>query len=407
MLKFTEYLVEATINDFVGGKKDSETERHRSQYYDDSHLDAPFHKIGGRYVLAKDRKDIHPDFQKDKEVKLDRIALMKDSFGKMRYHGIVGDKSIPMSNFQKPKLLMKRRGDTLNVENTQINSIHSQIQKEIEKNGGKPIRMKMPNGEINEVAGIKAASELTGGKNTKAKADAYLHDKNGNPLHFMSLKGDTYQQWGGYKDLDEHPVIQHAISKFKELKNKLAPNENFLPANSVYHYDLDSKNPEHRALIAKAMYGKNHGQEYGIHNVHAIYGGNTTTLKPSEDGIFQLHTNAIHTNSNDENTPVANAKIMLHKSSGHNQAGTGGRVTIQDTGNVQSSTSINNGVDEAIKTRMQPKQKIVRSPAQKATNQQKQPSSITTQENSRLADDRGPSGDYAGHSYHGPGEKEQ
>lgn len=348
MLKFSEFLVEAVMNDFLGGKKDAETERHKLQYFDDSHPEGSFNKISGRYVLARDRTDVDPNFKKETELKLDRVELKKDSAGKMRYHGVIGDKHIPMSHFQKPALLRKRTGDTLRTESAQISSIKSQIEKAMQENGGKPIKLRAADGNIVEVAGIKAV----GGKK---KADAFLHDGEGNPVHYMSLKGDTYQQWGGYTDVFDHKKTKDVISKFQELKSKLAPNDNTLPSGSIYHYSLDRENPEDRKIIMKAMYGKEHGGEHGENNVHAIYGGNTVELRKGEDGIHSLFTNALHVNRNDDTSDITDAKIMLHKSTGHSQAGTGGRVTIQHALNAQSSTSINNGVDEAIKARKERK----------------------------------------------------
>lgn len=352
MLLFSEFLIEAksTINDLVGGKRDSETERHRTQYYDDSHPDGSFNKISGRYVLDRNRTDIHPDFKKDFEIKLDRIEQRQDSSGVTRYHGIIGDKAIPMSHFKKPKLLMKRRGDTLRVEDEQVSSIGSQIQKAMEENGGKPIKIKTADGQVHNVAGIKS---VKGNK----KADAFLHDENGNPVHYMSLKGDTYQQWGGYTDIFDHPKTKKIISKFQELKNKLSPDSEYLPSGSIFHHTLDKDDPEEKKLIMRAMYGKKHGSEYGEENVHAIYGGNTVELRKNDDGIFNLHTNAIHVNTNDDRSDVTDAKIMLHKSSGHNQLGTGGRVTIQNALNVPSSIGINQGVDAAIQAKGQKKSK--------------------------------------------------
>lgn len=348
MINFNTFLIEATIKDLMGGAKESETERHRLQYFDDSHPEGTFNKISGRYVLARDRSDLHPDFKKDSELKLDRIALLKDAAGKMRYHGIVGNQAIPMSHFHKPKLLMKRTSDTLKTETAQINSIKSQIDKAMQENGGNPVRIKTADGKVHEVAGIKAV----GGKK---KADAFLHDAQGNPVHYMSLKGDTYQQWGGYTDVFDHQKMKNVISQFQELKSKLSPDEGTLPAGSIYHYSLDKNDPEDRKIIMRAMYGKDHGGEHGENNVNAIYGGNTVELRKGDDGIHTLHTNALHVNRNDDTSDVTDAKIMLHKSTGHSQAGTGGRITIQHALNAPSSTSINGGIDQAIQARQERK----------------------------------------------------
>jgi hypothetical protein len=346
MINFVGFLVEAAkIKDFIGGSGDSETERHRLQYFDDTHPEGSFNRINGRYVLNRDRHDLHPDYSSGAELKLEKIALLRDATGKMRYHGIIGDQAIPMSQFNKPEILKKRTGDTLRTENAQIDSISSQIKKAMEENGGRPIRVRTADGNVHEVAGIKA---IRG-----AKADAYLHDSQGNPVHHMSLKGDTYQQWGGYTDAFDHPKMKEIVSRLQELKSKLSPGSKYLPPGSIYHHTLDKNDPEDRKIIMRAMYGRDHGGEYGKNNVNAIYGGNTVTLRRGEDGIHTLQTDALHVNRNDESSDVTDAKVMLHKSSGHDQAGTGGRITIQHAMNVPSSTSINAGVDDAIMNRRQ------------------------------------------------------
>ena len=135
----------------------------------------------------------------------------------------------------------------------------------------------------------------------------------------------------------------------------MSPDSKYLPSGSIYHHTLDRDNPEDKKIIMRAMYGKEHGGEYGKNNVNAIYGGNTVTLKKGEDGIHTLHTDALHVNRNDDTSDVTDAKVMLHKSAGHDQAGTGGRITIQHALNVPSSTGINSGVDDAIRNRIQNK----------------------------------------------------
>lgn len=373
MLNFAEFLGESkktrkTMNDLLGGVKDSETERHRKQYYDDSHPDSSFNKIGGRYVLDRDRTDLHPDFKRDAEIKLDRISKEIGSDGKVRYHGIVGNHAIPMSHFQKPKTLMKRSSDPTRLENEQISSIKSQIEDAMKENGGKPIQLKTADGKVHNVTGIKA---VKGNK----KADAYLHDEHGNPLHYMSLKGDTYQQWGGYSDVFEHPKIKKIIEKMKELKGKLAPNDASLPSGSVFHHTLDRNDPEDKKIIMKAMYGKDHGKDHGENNVHAIYGGNTVALKKDKQGIYNLFTNALHVNRNDDTSDITDAKVMLHKSGGHSQQGTGGRITIQHASNVPSSLDITNGTDEAIqkfKAKKHPKPRSVHVDTRNIETPQKQ-----------------------------------
>lgn len=337
MLGFSQYLTEK-FYDSLEGTRPEETERHRKQYYDDSHPEGSFHKFDGRYVLDRDRTDLHDSYSNGSQIKLTSIQKLPDSKGSIRYHGITEHgKAIPMSHFKKPRIGRVGKNQQ-SLESEQVNFLHNAIQEQIRANGGKPIRIRTPNGDTHEVAGIK---RVEGGW---PKADAYLHDKDGNPVHWMSLKGDKFQQWGGYKDVDEHPIMKDAIDQFVKLKNRLSPEGKYLPRASAYHISLDKNDPEHRQFLFKSMYGKEHGGEYGAHNVHAIYSGNTIGLKQSEPGLFELDPTALYVNRNDDTSDVSDAKILLTNRAGMNQRGTGGRIMISHTGNVANSKEIGKGL---------------------------------------------------------------
>lgn len=314
MFKFIDlYLEESVMNDAVGNDTG---ERHRKQYYSPEIFD----QLDGRYILKKD----HPDFgAAGSEVKLSKIGIKTDAKGKTRYHGMVGRKSIPMSMFKKPPIGKAGRTDQLRLEDNQIKELQSSIQSEIKRNGGKPIRMRL-NGKIVTIAGIKKVAGTP-------KADAYLHDEHGNPVHYMSLKGDKFQQWGGHKNITEHPVMKDAISKLKAVKDSINPGEKYLPKASAYHVSLDTNDPEHRDLLMKSMYGHEHGGEYGINNVHAIYSGNTIGIKKTKHktgDVFEFDPNALYRNTNDHKSDIVDSKILVTNRAGMNQLGTGGRVMV-------------------------------------------------------------------------------
>ena len=314
MLNFIDlYLEESVMNDTVGHDTG---ERHRKQYYSPEIFD----QLDGRYILKKD----HPDFGAEgTEVKLSKIGVKTDAKGKIRYHGMVGRKSIPMSMFKKPPIGKAGRTDQLKLEDNQIKELHSSIKSEIKKNGGKPIRMRLHN-KIVTIAGIKKVPGTP-------KADAYLHDEHGTPVHYMSLKGDKFQQWGGHKNITEHPVMQKAIAKLKAIKDSINPGEKYLPKASAYHVSLDSNDPEHRDLLMKSMYGHEHGGEYGINNVHAIYSGNTIGIKKTKHktgDVFEFDPNALYRNTNDHKSDTVDSKILVTNRAGMNQLGTGGRVMV-------------------------------------------------------------------------------
>lgn len=337
MLAFTEYLLEI-FHDSLQGSTPEETERHRKTYYDDTHEDGTFHQFDGRYVLDRDRTDLHDSYKKGEQIKLTSVQQLTDKKGVMRYHGITEHgKAIPMSHFKKPRVGRVGKNQQ-SLEAQQIDYLQNAIKEKIKANKGKPIKIKTPNGETHEVAGIK---QVTGGW---PKADAYLHDKDGKPVHWMSLKGDKFQQWGGYKDVDEHPIMKSAIEQFVKLKNKIAPEGKYLPPKSAYHIPLDKNNPEHKQFLYKSMYGREHGGEYGPHNVHAIYSGNTIGLKEhKEPGVFELDPTALYVNRNNEHSDTSDAKILVTNRAGMNQRGTGGRIMISHIGNVSNSKDISGG----------------------------------------------------------------
>lgn len=339
MLRFNEYkssfLIEK-MNDSLESINPEETERHRKKYYDDSDEEGHFHKSDGLYVLDRDRTDLNDKFTKGNQVKLTSIQKLPDERGVIRYHGISGNLAIPMSHFKKPAISRAGKNQQ-KLEQEQINFLQKAIEEKMKANGNKPIKVKTPDGQIHEVAGIKS---VQGGW---PKADAYLHDKDGNPVHWMSLKGDKFQQWGGYKDIEKSPLMQSYIEKLQQHKEKIAPGEKYLPKGAAYHISLDANNPEQRELLHKSMYGKNHGGDYGPDNVHAIYSGNTIGFKETEPGIHELDPTALYTNRNDKTSDAANAKILLTYRAGMNQQGTGGRVMVSHMGNVGNSKDIDTG----------------------------------------------------------------
>mgnify|MGYP003322011288 CR=1 FL=1 len=365
MLRFAEYLEEAkTIYDSLDSSKPEETERHKRQYYDDSNPEGHFQKSDGYYVLNRDRTDLHPNYSTGKQVKLTSIQKMHDKNGVLRYHGITEHgNAIPMSHFKKPSI--NRAGkNQQKLEQEQIGYLQQVINDKMAANGHVPIRVRTPNGEVHEITGIK---QVQGGW---PKADAYLHDKYGNPVHWMSLKGDKFQQWGGYKDLENSPLMQSYIKELQDHKEKVAPGEKYLPKGAAYHIKLDSEDPEQKKLIHRSMFGPGHGGEYGPHNVHAIYSGNTIGLKKGDDGVFELDPTALYVNRNDDTSDISDAKILVTHRAGMNQQGSGGRVMVSHAGNVGNSRDIRTG-ERAVPLRTAvAREKPIAKPAQKPTPMQ-------------------------------------
>lgn len=350
MLKFNSFLLEV-FHDNLESSKPEETERHRKQYYDTSRStngdpdeDGIFHRLNGLYVLDRDRTDLRPEYKKGAQLKLSDVQSIPDSSNVMRYHGMVNgtNHSIPMSHFKKPPIGRAGKNQQ-KLEEEQIKYLTKAIDDAKAKKGSSAIKMRFPNGETHNVAGIKAA----GAEGGWPKADAYMHDEAGTPVHWMSLKGDTFQQWGGYRGLDSNPTFQKAIEKFKQAKDKVAPNSKYLLSSSSFHYDLNPENSEDRQLILKSMFGINHGGEHGVNNVHAVYSGNTIGLKENDDGEHELNPNALYVNKNDANdSNLPSTKILVTNRSGLNQLDTGGRIMVTHSGNNNNSKH----VDQILKT---------------------------------------------------------
>ena len=352
MLKFSQFIFEeillekgplanrGSLKDSVGTQTG---EYHRRKYYADHLVQNP---EGGGYILNQD----HPESGKraGDSIKLERIAALPHGKGKERYHGQVGNYQIPMSYFYKPQIGRVGKNQE-QQEDRQIDELSSHIQNAIRENRGSPIKMHVGNGQTVSVAGIK---KVTKGK---PKADAFLHDEKGNPVHFMSLKDHNFQQWGGIKGLTKHPAVRDAIEKLSEVKNRHFPDErhengkHVLPGGTAFHHDLDPENEEHRDLIHKVMYGVDHGGEHGLNNVHAIYGGHTIGVVKSQKvpGAYELHAPATFSNmSNDKTSDISPSKILVTPREGQDQEGTGGRIQIARNEFTPNSVSTENALKD-------------------------------------------------------------
>ena len=309
-----------TLSDSMGNKS---TSRHFKKYYGDD----AFKKNNGTYTLAKDHEAT--GHKAGEEVKLDSVKPI--TIGKKTvYHGMIGNHAVPMSSFYKP--IGGRTGKNQEaLEDRQIGEIGDSIKDAISKNGNNPIRIRHPDGSMSTVAGIQ---KVTDGK---PKADAYLHDASGNPVHWMSLKGDKFQQWGGTRGLENHPIMKDAIDKLVQLKNKFHPDSGEeLPNGAAYHVSLDKNNPAVRDLLHKSMYGMDHGNAHGPNNVHAIYSGDTIGVRKTDhpDGdVYEFAPNAKYSNmSNNTDSETSDSKILVTKREGINSAGTGGRIMVANHG---------------------------------------------------------------------------
>lgn len=261
------------------------------------------------------------------------------------YHGVYHDDSgnehhIPMSKFYKP--LGGRRGKGQeSAEEDQVSGIEQAIKK---AKGDNPYIRVNVGGKFVNVAGVKRVDKdiarQQGWVGSKPKADIFLHDENNNPVSWHSLKAEGgFQQLGGVSDSKiegkNHPIIQNSLSKFKDRKTK--DGYKTMPEGLMYSDDLDEKDPEHRKIIHRAMYGRDHGRDYGINNVNTvIQGGINFTQSKSKDPEARKHGSIPsldidanqHVNTNDSKSDIIPTKIVVRKDRDTDQEGTGGRVML-------------------------------------------------------------------------------
>jgi len=332
MLKFAEYLTEKNLgvepNRGTLKAGGAGGEEHYAKYY------SPEMRVKNnhQYTLANN----HPasGLKAGDNVTLDDVQKIDG-----RYHGIFGNHKIRMDDLYKPLGGRVGKGQQ-KLEERQIDEIQNSIQDRVKANGGKPIRIRTGDGNIHEVAGIKKVEGFP-------KADAYLHDKNGDPVHWMSLKGPTFQQFAGTKGMLEHETMRDALSSLRRVRQNVHQDQP-LPPSAAYHYDLNPDDPEHRKIIYQSMYGVDHGGAYGENNVNGIYSGETIGIKKSDHpdkDVFELDPEAVYNNKNDKTSDIADSKILVTHRKGLNQQGTGGRVMVVPKTFIPHSVS----TDKALK----------------------------------------------------------
>lgn len=333
-MRFTTFLIEKKAEPFlksVGTMTDTGTkgDEYHGKYFGEEAIA----KHGKKFVLAYD----HPELGKaGSEHSFDQVEK-RDG----KYYAIVKGHEVRVNQFHKPG--GARVGKTAtDVEESQIGHLSKAIEEAIKKNGGKPIPMLL-NGKKEEVAGIKRVEGET------PKADAYTVDSKGKPNHWMSLKDDTFQQWGGVGErslgeLANHPDVQNALGRFTDLHSRIANHAGYLPVGTAYHIDMDKSNLEHRRIINLSTYGQDFGKEYGKDNVHAVYGGNTIDLEeqehPEHGRVHVFKPKATYVNTNDDKADTPDSKFQLTNRSGARTIGNNGRVMVAPQSFMTSSRDV-------------------------------------------------------------------
>lgn len=308
MLKFRHFIVEAALVS-KGSRLDYEHGKYIAPYLPGNklHTGEPTHELNKDHFEAGGDKI----FSKGEKVKLHGV---KDING-VRHIDVENSEGkrslIPANKLNK---VGGRAGkDQERVEAEQIAKIHQHITEHLAKTGQTSTTVEFPDGTKAKVAGIKRVSAVDS-KGRKVKADAYFHDEEGKPVHYMSLKANRFQQYSGVSDLADHPTIKDAV---KKLGAAAATDR-----SKAHHYSLDPENSDaHRKIIHQAMYGLGHGGEFGLNNVHAIYRGDIGLL-PNESGGMTLSASTFSSNkNNNKNSDYVPAKIVRRNAEDRNDMG--------------------------------------------------------------------------------------
>lgn len=309
MLKFAHFLKEANLTG-----TGVEGERHFNTYI------APWLSGGDK------NKEQSPDYELGSSHKTRAGVLPRGTRFVITGHaGKVGDThhvnirtehgeetAVPVTRIKKPNVGRAGKNPE-EVEDYQISTIHNAITKHLESAGQKEATIHLPDGTSVKAAGARkvVASDYKS-LGYKPKADMILYDKDNNPIHYASLKGHSYQQFGGVSHLADHPVIKKVTELLKKTAEK----------RSAKHYDLDASDPQEREVMQKSLFGKEHGGEHGLSNVHAVYQGDINVKKNADNS---LRLAASETYSNKANSAKSDTgpemKILARPTTGRSDLG--------------------------------------------------------------------------------------
>jgi hypothetical protein len=333
MFKFAEYLTEEISKRAGISASGKEMQRHHEKYIKNYLPDADpaVSKHGpGTHEFNSEHVDPETGFRFPMGSK---VHLVHSEIKNGKNHVTVSDEAGNTTTVLASKLArFQHARNPEQVENDQIAQIQNAINLHKNKIGKKTVRVRFGDGNYIDTAGIKKITkdkwkELGYNGTGAPKADAYFHDENNKPVHFISLKGTSHQQWGGVNQLANHPSVQRGVTAIKsKLEQERLNNPKF---NSAIRHYLDPENQEDRDLIHKSMYGMSHGGEYGPSNVHRVIGGDIALTPNEKNGELNLSSTKSYTNTNDNNSNLHPDNSMIFRTaSGKNSFGTGGRIGV-------------------------------------------------------------------------------
>lgn len=183
-------------------------------------------------------------------------------------------KVVPVNHLEKPGGYQN-----LKSEDAQIKSIHNQISDHVKANGGKPIDLHI-GGKKYKVA---SAHKVEG----NVKADFALHDHEGKPVYYGSLKAGAHPSmfsgYGGFSHMKNASV--------KSATTSLAHNLNAHPLGQgeVAFHKFHAGNEDHEHVVKQALFGKEVGaKKHGESNINGVHHG-SITIGANSKGKIEMH----------------------------------------------------------------------------------------------------------------------
>ena len=353
MFSFKEYLIERgpiPSRGTLSSKAESKQGRsHYAKYYGPEAMD----RHGNDWTLSADHKK--SGLQAGDIVRLNGVKKIGGDWHGIHHDDAGNEHNIPMSKFYKPT--GGRVGkDQEAAEADQMKTIQDNINRA--KGDAPYMRLHVGGGKFVNVAGAtrvtKEIANQYGHRGGKPKADMFLHDEHGQPVSWHSLKASGgFQQLGGLQDHEvngkDHPVLDKIAGMFR--KHKTSQGYDTVPEGLMYHHDLDDNDPEHAKIIHRAMYGKDHGNDYGVNNVNSVVQGTMHFMPAAVSdpegrnhmGIPAMDLHPLthqHVNTNDERSDMIPSKVVVRRDRETDQKGSGGRIMIIAKNNHNYRNSI-------------------------------------------------------------------
>jgi hypothetical protein len=222
-----------------------------------------------KYTTVKDTAGI----PKGTSVKVKKVENINNKFhAHVEHEGET--KVVPVNHLEKPGGY-----ENLKSEDAQIKSLHSQIQEHVKANNGKSVDLHIGGKKYK----VSSAHKVEG----NVKADFALHDHNGKPVYYGSLKAGAHPSkfsgYGGFSHMKNASVHSASAKLAKNIASKP------LQQGEMAFHKFHAGEADHEHVVRQALFGKEVGsKEHGESNIHGVHHGNITIGKNSK-GKLEMH----------------------------------------------------------------------------------------------------------------------